>query len=176
MNKYYINCQLSKKQLLKYERLRNQQLDANPLLLGNHTCKKGCELISFVFHIRLETKVANDLSRHFYNIFFPFQVTLLIIWLLIFIIFFDWILSRIQKYFEINQQRLSLGVLIKRCYENMQQIYRRTPIPKFNFNKVVSNFIETTLYHECFHVNLLHIFRTPFPENKSEGLLLNEAN
>ena len=131
-----------------------------------------------IIHVNkaVNSKVANDLSRHFYNIFFPFQVTLLIIWLLIFIIFFEWILSRIQKYFEINQQRLSLGVLIKRCYENMQQIYRRTPIPKFNFNKVVSNFIETTLYHECFHVNLLHIFRTPFPENKSEGLLLNEAN
>ena len=79
MNKYYINCQLSKKQLLKYERLRNQQLDTNPLLLGNHTCKQGCELIPFVFRIKLETKVANDLSRHFYNIFFPFQVRLLII-------------------------------------------------------------------------------------------------
>ena len=28
------------------------------------------------------------------------------------------------------------GVFEKRCSENMQQIYRRTPIPKCNFNKV----------------------------------------
>ena len=28
------------------------------------------------------------------------------------------------------------GVLKKRCSENMQQIYRRTPMPKCNFNKV----------------------------------------
>ena len=28
------------------------------------------------------------------------------------------------------------GVLLKRCSENMQQIYRRTPMPKCNFNKV----------------------------------------
>ena len=27
------------------------------------------------------------------------------------------------------------GVLEKRCSENMQQIYRRTPMPKCNFNK-----------------------------------------
>ena len=28
------------------------------------------------------------------------------------------------------------GVLSKRCSENMHQIYRRTPIPKCDFNKV----------------------------------------
>ena len=28
------------------------------------------------------------------------------------------------------------GALIKRCSENMQKIYRRTPMPKYNFNKV----------------------------------------
>ena len=28
------------------------------------------------------------------------------------------------------------GVLKKRCSENMQQIYRRTPMPKCDFNKV----------------------------------------
>ena len=28
------------------------------------------------------------------------------------------------------------GVLEKRCSENMQQIYRRTPMPKCDFNKV----------------------------------------
>ena len=37
-------------------------------------------------------------------------------------------------------------------------------MPKCSFNKVAK--------HECSPVNLLHIFRTPFPENTSEGLLL----
>ena len=34
------------------------------------------------------------------------------------------------------QKPPSRGVLRKRCSENMQQIYRRTPMPKCNFNKV----------------------------------------
>ena len=57
-----------------------------------------------------------------------------------------------------------IGVPRKRCSENMQQIYRRTSIPKCDFNKValLCNFIEITLRHGCFPVNLLHIFRTPF--------------
>ena len=34
------------------------------------------------------------------------------------------------------------------------------------------NFIEITLRHGCYPVNLLHIFRTAFPKNTSERLLL----
>ena len=34
------------------------------------------------------------------------------------------------------QKQLSVGVLTKRCFENMQKIYKRTPMPKCNFNKV----------------------------------------
>ena len=44
----------------------------------------------------------------------------------------------------------------------MQQIYRRTPMPKCDFNKVA---IEITLRHGCSSVNLWHIFRTTFPKN-----------
>ena len=33
-------------------------------------------------------------------------------------------------------KQLSRGVLSKRCSENMQQIYRITPMPKWDFNKV----------------------------------------
>ena len=48
-------------------------------------------------------------------------------------------------------------------------------MPKRDFNKVAmqSNFIEITLWHECSPVNLLHIFRTPFPKDTCGGLLLN---
>ena len=38
--------------------------------------------------------------------------------------------------------------------------------------KLQSNFIEMTLRHGCSLVNLLHIFRTPFPRNTSRWLLL----
>ena len=36
-----------------------------------------------------------------------------------------------------------------------------------------SNFIEITLRHICYSVNLLHIFSTPFPKNTYGGLHLN---
>ena len=38
--------------------------------------------------------------------------------------------------------------------------------------KLQSNFIEITLRHGCFPVNLLHVFRTPFLKNASGRLLL----
>ena len=38
--------------------------------------------------------------------------------------------------------------------------------------KLQSNFIEIALRHGCSPVNLLHIFRTLFPRNTSEWLLL----
>ena len=38
--------------------------------------------------------------------------------------------------------------------------------------KLLCNFIEITLRHRCSPLNLLHIFRTPFPRNTSEWLLL----
>ena len=43
----------------------------------------------------------------------------------------------IQEYLEYfgNILKQPEGVLIKRCSENMQRIYRRTPMPKCNFNK-----------------------------------------
>ena len=42
--------------------------------------------------------------------------------------------NAIQKKFV--QKQPPRGVLSKRCSENLQQIYRRTPTPKCNFNKV----------------------------------------
>ena len=38
--------------------------------------------------------------------------------------------------------------------------------------KLLCNFIEIALRHGCSPVNLLHIFRTPFPRNTSGWLLL----
>ena len=54
----------------------------------------------------------------------------------------------------IYQKQPSGGVLEKRCSENMQQICRRTPIPKCDFNK-------------CMFSGVL-----PFPKNTSGWPLL----
>ena len=55
----------------------------------------------------------------------------------------------------------------KRCSENMQQIYRRTPMAKCDFNKKLqNNLIEITLWHGCSPLNLLHISRKPFSQEK----------
>ena len=64
------------------------------------------------------------------------------------------------------QKQPSRGVLREKYSENMRQIYRRTPMPKCDFD------IEITLRHGCSPVNLLHIIRTPFLKNTSGRLLL----
>ena len=47
---------------------------------------------------------------------------------------------------------------MKRCSENMQQIYRRTPMPKCDFNKVAKQFSEhifkRTLMEGCFWLHV----------------------
>ena len=55
-----------------------------------------------------------------------------------------------------RQKQPPRGILKRRCSENKQQIYRRAPMPKCDFNKVA----------------LLRIFRTPLPRNTSGWLLL----
>ena len=73
---------------------------------------------------------------------------------------------------NVSQKQSSRGVSRQRCFENMQQIYRRTLMLKCDFKKLQSDFIEITLQHECSPVNLLHIFRTPFSKNTTWWLLL----
>ena len=68
------------------------------------------------------------------------------------------------------QKQASKDVLRRECSENMQQIYRRTPMPISI--ELLCNFIEFTLRHGCSPVNLLHNFRTPLPKNTSGRLLL----
>ena len=46
------------------------------------------------------------------------------------------ILSILLNALGLLQKQPSRGVLRKRCSENMQQIYMRTPMPTCDFNKV----------------------------------------
>ena len=52
------------------------------------------------------------------------------------------------------EKQPSRGVLRKRCSENIQQIYRRTPMPKCDYNKVAKQHLEhlflRTLLEGCF--------------------------
>ena len=50
-----------------------------------------------------------------------------------------------------DQKEPSRGVLQKRCSENMQQIYRRTAIPKCDFKKVA----KATLFKSHFGMGVL---------------------
>ena len=73
----------------------------------------------------------------------------------------------------INWQRQSpRGILSKMCSENMQQIYRKTPMPKCYFNKVALQLYWNHTRHGCSPVNLQRIFRTPFTKNTSGQLPL----
>ena len=65
----------------------------------------------------------------------------------------------------------STRVLIKRFSGNMQQIYRRTPTPKCDFNKIALQLCWSHTSAWVFPVNLLHIFRTAYG-----GLLLTETS
>ena len=64
--------------------------------------------------------------------------------------------------FKWNLEDPSRGVLRKRCSETMQQIYRRTSMPKCGFNKIGKQL-----------VNLLHIFRTLFRKTPLAGCFWN---
>ena len=90
------------------------------------------------------------------------------------IIYFKSFVPRLLKIIATrkNHKQPPRGVLRKRCSESIQQIYRRAPMLKCNFNKVASNVIEILLRYGCSFVNLLNIFRTPFRKNTSGGLLL----
>ena len=71
------------------------------------------------------------------------------------------------------QKQPFMGVLRKRCSENIQQIYWKTPIPKCGISKFPGQLYWNRTSHGCSPVNLLHIFRKRFPKNIYGGLLLD---
>ena len=71
------------------------------------------------------------------------------------------------------QKHPSRCVLKKRCSENMQQTYCRTPLSKCDFSKVAKQLYWNCTSVWCSPLNLLHIFRTPILKNTSKRLLLH---
>ena len=65
------------------------------------------------------------------------------------------------------------NIIWKRNYSgNMQQIYRRTHMPKCDFNKVAKQLYWNHTLAWVFSSKFAHIPRTPFYKNTNEGLLL----
>ena len=64
-----------------------------------------------------------------------------------------------HQFHKLMQKQSSRGVPLKRCPENIQQIYKKT------------QFIEIVFLHGCSPVNLLHICKT-FPQQSISGGLL----
>ena len=73
---------------------------------------------------------------------------------------------------SIIQKQPSIGVLKKSYFENMQQVYSGTPMPKCNFNMVAKQLYWNHTSACVSPANLLHIFGTPFPKNTYGRLLL----
>ena len=57
-------------------------------------------------------------------------------WIPYFIVPFEYALNIFAGDIYSKQKQPPRGVVSKSCSENMQQIYRRTPMPKCDFNKV----------------------------------------
>ena len=71
------------------------------------------------------------------------------------------------------QKQPPIGVFTKRWSENIQQIYRRTPMPKCDFNKVAKRLYWNRTSAWVFSCKFAYIFRTPFPRSTYGWLLLN---
>ena len=72
-----------------------------------------------------------------------------------------------------SQKQPSIGVLMKNCSENMQQIYKlQHSLWSVISIKLQNNFTKIAPQHRCSPVNLQHTFRTNFPKNTSVWLLL----
>ena len=71
---------------------------------------------------------------------------------------------------SIERNNPPIGVLIKRCFENMQQILKKAVMPKCDFNKAAKQLLLLT-----FTVNLLYIFKPPFYKNTDGGLFFTKV-
>ena len=74
-----------------------------------------------------------------------------------------------------DQKQPPRGAPRKRCSENMQKIYSRTPTPKCNFNKVALQiYWNNTSASWVFSYKYAAYFQTPFLKNTSGWLLLKD--
>ena len=106
--------------------------------------------------LRRARKYVFVLTEHF-----TFAKVFPLLWLLVFLSFCP-CLRTVLKYSE---------VALHRC--SYKKVFWKFRINAANLLKLLCNFIEITLRHGCFSVNLQHIFRTPLPRNTNRELFLN---
>ena len=71
-----------------------------------------------------------------------------------------------------TQRQPSRGVLRKRCSENVQQIYRRTPMPKCDFKRVAKQLYWNHTSAWVFSCNFAACFQNTFSRTTSEWMFL----
>ena len=119
--------------------------------IGKHLCQ------SFFFNKVPGLRPATLLKKRLWHRYFPmnfvrflttpFLLTPLVVASIV------WKMKGVTKFSDFRKQP-SRGVLRKRCSENMPQIYRRTPIPKCDFNKVALQ-RKATLLKSHFGIGIL---------------------
>ena len=75
-----------------------------------------------------------------------------------------------------KQKQPPTGVLKKRCSENMQQIYRRTPMPKSDFNYVAFQLYWNHTTAWVFSCKFAAYCQNTFLRNTSGWLLLGKVD
>ena len=106
-----------------------------------------------------------------------------------FIVFKYWVIvATFQKFFTdsfvksnffqllcgINRSRSPEVFLGKGIRKICSKFTGETPMLKCDFNKFANQLYWNHTRHGCSPVNLLHIFRTPFPKNISGWLIMNK--
>ena len=71
-----------------------------------------------------------------------------------------------QYKFAKGQKQPPRGFLKKRCFENMQQIYNRTPMPKYDFNKVSKQLYWNHTSAWVFSCNFAAYFQNTFSKQR----------
>ena len=81
-------------------------------------------------------------------------------------------LASLGMYCKYYQKQPPRGVLKKNCSENMQQIYRKTPIPKCDFNKFAKELYWNRTLAWVFSCRFAAYFQNTFSRNTSGWMLL----
>ena len=119
-----------------------------------------------------------NLRSEFFGWKFSIKFSILWINLQLYWIYTDWFILRRKSlwvtYPFIILFIYNICITLVSATKTFKDPFTLTHLQFASFRKQpASNFIEIALRHWCSPVNLLHIFRTPFPKNSSGWLLLS---
>ena len=80
---------------------------------------------------------------------------------------------------KLKVKNTARGVVCKKVFLEVSKIHRKRPVPESLFNKVASlrpaTLLKKRLWHRCFPVNFVKFLTTPFLQNTSGRLLLQNS-